>query len=87
MGKSLSRRTEHQADTKNLTSSSKFSGSCVLTLQTLPRRLKVKEPLRDFEGQGLGIPRSLSRPQLEASQSKAGGGRGERDLGTRPPFL
>ena len=28
---------ERQAVTKDLTSSSKFSGSCVLTLQTLPR--------------------------------------------------
>ena len=27
---------ERQADTKDLTSSSKFSASCVLTLQTLP---------------------------------------------------
>ena len=33
---------EHQAVTKDLTSSSKFSGSCVLTLQTLPA-----EPTQD----------------------------------------
>ena len=31
----------NQAVTKDLTSSSKFSGSCVQTLQTLPRRKKI----------------------------------------------
>ena len=39
--KGLKKRYLHQAVTKDLTSSSKFSGSCVLTLQTL--QIKEKE--------------------------------------------
>ena len=34
--KTKERRNERQADTKDLTSSSKFSASCVLTSQTIP---------------------------------------------------
>ena len=35
------RERERQAVTKDLTSSSKFSGSCVLTLQPLPENIHV----------------------------------------------
>ena len=39
-GEEEGRERERQAVTKDLTSSSKFSGSCVLTLQPLPRMIR-----------------------------------------------
>ena len=61
------RGDNHQADTKDLTSSSKFSGSCVLSLQTHPskrrRNLMRLEPLWTLTaGQSLLFIFSFSPP-------------------------
>ena len=64
-----------QAVTKDLTSSSKFSGSCVLTLQTLPSESKVRTRPWTWIPFGFSLVSNAGHPLIDDSKSKAGTGK------------